>query len=153
MVLDTAYYDILNVKPTASELEIKKAYRKLAIIHHPDKNQNDPTAHAKFQAIGEAYQVLSNTELRKAYDKYGKESARPSEGFVDPAEFFTSIFGGEAFVDWIGEISLMKDLTATMDITMSAAAEGEDTEDHAHSTAAAKIPGPGSALITFAWLC
>lgn len=138
MVLDTAYYDILNVKPTASELEIKKAYRKLAIIHHPDKNQNDPTAHAKFQAIGEAYQVLSNTELRKAYDKYGKESARPSEGFVDPAEFFTSIFGGEAFVDWIGEISLMKDLTATMDITMSAAAEGEDTEDHAHSTAAGR---------------
>jgi hypothetical protein len=74
--------------------------------------------------------VLSDTDLRKAYDKYGKDHAKPQEGFVDPSEFFTSIFGGEAFVDWIGEISLMKDLTATMDITMNeeeaaAAAEAE----------------------------
>ncbi|KXX79667.1 DnaJ-like protein 1 [Madurella mycetomatis] len=138
MVVDTAYYDILGVKPTATELEIKKAYRKLAIIHHPDKNPNDPTAHAKFQEIGEAYQVLSDEELRKAYDKYGKESARPSEGFVDPAEFFTSIFGGEAFVDWIGEISLMKDLTATMDITMAGA---EEDEEEAAAGGAADKPG------------
>ncbi|KAI3324872.1 DnaJ domain protein [Xylariaceae sp. AK1471] len=117
MVADTAYYDALGVQPTATELEIKKAYRKLAIIHHPDKNPNDPTAHEKFQAIGEAYQVLSDKDLRAAYDKYGKESARPGEGFVDPAEFFSSIFGGEAFVDWIGEISLMKDLNTAMEIT------------------------------------
>ncbi|EQK99924.1 DNAJ domain containing protein [Ophiocordyceps sinensis CO18] len=123
MVVDTAYYDTLGVQPTATELEIKKAYRKLAIVHHPDKNPNDSTAHAKFQAIGEAYQVLSNVDLRKAYDKYGKDHAKPQEGFADPAEFFTSIFGGEAFVDWIGEISLMKDLTATMDITMQEEAE------------------------------
>ncbi|KLU92316.1 DnaJ domain-containing protein [Magnaporthiopsis poae ATCC 64411] len=123
MVVDTSYYDQLGVKPTATELEIKKAYRKLAIVHHPDKNPNDPTAHEKFQAIGEAYQVLSNEDLRKAYDKYGKDHAKPSEGFADPAEFFTSIFGGDAFVDWIGEISLMKDLTATMDITLSAEEE------------------------------
>ncbi|KAK0611067.1 X-domain of DnaJ-containing-domain-containing protein [Immersiella caudata] len=126
MVVDTAYYDTLGVKPTATELEIKKAYRKLAIVHHPDKNPNDPTAHTKFQEIGEAYQVLSDADLRKAYDKYGKESAKPSEGFVDPAEFFTSIFGGEAFADWIGEISLMKDLTATMDITMAGDEEGAE---------------------------
>lgn len=72
--------------------------------------------------------------MRKAYDKHGKESARPSEGFVDPAEFFTSIFGGEAFVDWIGEISLMKDLTATMDITM-AAEEAEAAEAEAAAAA------------------
>ncbi|KAH0597595.1 hypothetical protein MHUMG1_04974 [Metarhizium humberi] len=123
MVVDTAYYDTLGVQPTATELQIKKAYRKLAIVHHPDKNPNDPAAHEKFQEIGEAYQVLSDTELRKAYDKFGKDRAKPQEGFTDPAEFFTSIFGGEAFEDWIGEISLMKDLTATMDIAM---AEGED---------------------------
>ena len=109
----------------------------------PDKNPNDPTAHAKFQEIGEAYQVLSNDDLRKAYDKYGKESARPSEGFVDPAEFFTSIFGGEAFADWIGEISLMKDLTATMDITMSAAEEEEAAAAVAAAEAAeAEAAGP-----------
>ncbi|KAK4241163.1 DnaJ-like protein 1 [Achaetomium macrosporum] len=138
MVVDTAYYDILGVKPTATELEIKKAYRKLAIVHHPDKNPNDPTAHAKFQEIGEAYQVLSNEDLRKAYDKYGKESARPTDGFVDPAEFFTSIFGGEAFMDWIGEISLMKDLTATMDITMAGAEEDEGAEEAAAATGPSK---------------
>ncbi|OIW28083.1 DnaJ-domain-containing protein [Coniochaeta ligniaria NRRL 30616] len=142
MVVDTAYYDILGVKPTASELEIKKAYRKLAIIHHPDKNPNDPTAHAKFQEIGEAYQVLSDAELRKAYDKYGKESARPTEGFVDPGEFFTSIFGGEAFVDWIGEISLMKDLTATMDITMAEGEEGAQ-QDHVEGAPAGSEEFPG----------
>ena len=62
--------------------------------------------------------MLSNTELRKRYDKHGKEQALPSDGFADPAEFFGTIFGGEAFVDLIGEISLMKDLTKTMDITM-----------------------------------
>ncbi|KAK5659281.1 hypothetical protein OQA88_1374 [Cercophora sp. LCS_1] len=148
MVVDTAYYDTLGVKPTATELEIKKAYRKLAIVHHPDKNPNDPTAHEKFQAIGEAYQVLSDNDLRAAYDKYGKESARPSEGFVDPAEFFTSIFGGEAFVDWIGEISLMKDLTATMDITM-AAMEEEEAAAAAEAAAAGEngeFPGTDEAI-------
>lgn len=129
MVVDTGYYDQLGVQPTATELEIKKAYRKLAIVHHPDKNPNDPTAHTKFQAIGEAYQVLSDADLRKAYDKYGKDASKPSEGFVDPAEFFTSIFGGEVFVDWIGEISLMKDLTHTMDITMNEQEEQDDIEE------------------------
>ncbi|KAK0714232.1 X-domain of DnaJ-containing-domain-containing protein [Apiosordaria backusii] len=150
MVVDTAYYDTLGVKPTATELEIKKAYRKLAIVHHPDKNPNDPNAHAKFQEIGEAYQVLSDEDLRKAYDKYGKESARPTEGFVDPSEFFSSIFGGESFVDWIGEISLMKDLTATMDITMSAEEEeAAAAAAEAEAAAAAKdgeFPGTTEAV-------
>ncbi|KAK6860518.1 hypothetical protein PG995_004154 [Apiospora arundinis] len=134
MVADTAYYDALGVQPTATDIEIKKAYRKLAIIHHPDKNPNDPTAHEKFQTIGEAYQVLSDKDLRAAYDKYGKDASKPSEGFVDPAEFFSSIFGGEAFVDWIGEISLMKDLTATMDITTA----GEEAEAEAAAAEAAE---------------
>jgi X-domain of DnaJ-containing/DnaJ domain len=91
----------------------------------PDKNPGDDTAHERFQAIGEAYQVLSNTDLRRAYDKYGKDHAQPQEGFADPAEFFSTIFGGEAFVDLIGEISLMKDISKTMDITMQ---EGEEEE-------------------------
>jgi curved DNA-binding protein CbpA len=118
MVVDTTYYDALGVRPTASELEIKKAYRKLAVKLHPDKNPGDETAHEKFQTIGEAYQVLSDKQLRAAYDKYGKESAKPDSGFEDPAEFFSMIFGGDAFTDWIGEITLMKDLTKTMEITM-----------------------------------
>lgn len=97
----------------------------------PDKNPDDPSAHEKFQAIGEAYQVLSDSDLRKAYDKFGKDHAKPQEGFADPAEFFTSIFGGDAFVDWIGEIGLMKDLTTTMDIT------GMTEEEEAAAAAAA----------------
>ncbi|KAM3515399.1 hypothetical protein MY11210_000961 [Beauveria gryllotalpidicola] len=154
MVVDTVYYDALGVQPTATELEIKKAYRKMAILHHPDKNPNDPTAHEKFQAIGEAYQVLSNKDLRTAYDKFGKDHAKPQEGFADPAEFFSSIFGGEAFVDWIGEISLMKDLTATMDITMqeeqaaAEAAEAEQAATAAESTGKddADFPGTDEAI-------
>ncbi|KAK5195085.1 DnaJ-like protein [Exophiala xenobiotica] len=125
MVVDTSYYDALGVKPDATELEIKKAYRKLAITTHPDKNPGDETAHERFQAVGEAYQVLSNKDTRAAYDKYGKEKAMPSQGFEDPAEFFSMIFGGEAFVDLIGELTLLKDLTHTMDITMEQMEEEE----------------------------
>lgn len=58
MVADTEYYDRLGVTVTATELEIKKAYRRLAITHHPDKNPGDETAHTKFQQISEAYQGM-----------------------------------------------------------------------------------------------
>ncbi|RMD44233.1 hypothetical protein DV735_g923, partial [Chaetothyriales sp. CBS 134920] len=126
MVADTAYYDVLGVKPDATELEIKKAYRKLAITTHPDKNPGDASAHERFQAVGEAYQILSNKELRAAYDKYGKEQAMPNAGFEDPSEFFSMIFGGEAFVDLIGELTLLKDLTHTMETT-AAASSGTST--------------------------
>ena len=146
MVVDTTYYDALGVKPNATELEIKKSYRKLAITTHPDKNPGDETAHARFQAIGEAYQVLSNEDLRKQYDKFGKEQAVPGGGFEDPAEFFGMIFGGDAFVDLIGEISLMKDLTKTMDITMKQmeeeeAAEAADAKLEAHEKGTSVPPG------------
>ncbi|KAL4962191.1 DnaJ domain protein [Aspergillus stella-maris] len=125
MVVDTTYYDALGVPPTATELEIKKAYRKLAIVTHPDKNPGDETAHERFQAIGEAYQVLSNTDLRKRYDTHGKEEAIPDHGFEDPNEFFGMIFGGDAFHDLIGEISLLQDLTTRMEITTEEAEEEE----------------------------
>ncbi|KAK5171884.1 DnaJ-like protein [Saxophila tyrrhenica] len=158
MVVDTTYYDALGVQPTATEIEIKKAYRKKAIQLHPDKNPDDPEADSKFQVVGEAYQVLSNTELRKQYDKFGKESAKPDSGFEDPAEFFALIFGGEAFVDWIGEISMMKDLTKSMEISMKDMEEQEQTgaeaaanasthaqEQTAQSTTGAPQPPPAQA--------
>ena len=116
MVVDTEYYDALGVKSNATDIEIKKAYRRLAITTHPDKNPGDESAHARFQAIGEAYQILSNKDSRALYDKYGKEKAMPNEGFEDPSEFFSMIFGGDAFVDLIGELSLLKDLTHQMDL-------------------------------------
>jgi DnaJ-class molecular chaperone len=57
MVKETEYYDALGVKTTATGLEIKKAYRKLAIVHHPDKNPGDESAHAKFQSVRRIFMV------------------------------------------------------------------------------------------------
>lgn len=66
------YYQVLGVDKTASQDDIKKAFRKLARKHHPDLNPNDPTAKDKFQAINEANEVLSDPEKRKKYDEYGE---------------------------------------------------------------------------------
>jgi len=79
--------------------------------------------------------------LRKQYDKFGKDKALPNDGFADPAEFFGTIFGGEAFIDLIGEISLMKDLTKTMDITATQEAE----EAAAAAAAEEEFPGEEAA--------
>lgn len=67
------YYKILGVSKSASNEEIKKAYRKLALKYHPDQNQGDKAAEAKFKEISEAYAVLSDTEKRKQYDMFGAE--------------------------------------------------------------------------------
>ena len=67
------YYSILGIPKTASEEDIKKAYRKLARKHHPDLNPNDAEANKKFQQINEANEVLSDPEKRKKYDQYGKD--------------------------------------------------------------------------------
>lgn len=117
MVVDTTYYDLLNIKSDATALEIKKAYRKAAIKLHPDKNPDDPQAASKFQEVGEAYQVLSDNTLRSKYDKYGKTESVPTEGFEDPSEFFSVIFGGEAFKDWIGELSLIQELSKSAELS------------------------------------
>ncbi|CAH2350864.1 dnaJ-like protein 1 [[Candida] railenensis] len=117
MVVDTTYYDLLSIQTTATSLEIKKAYRKAAIKLHPDKNPDDPTAAARFQEVGEAYQVLSDETLRSKYDKFGKQESVPKEGFEDPSEFFSMIFGGEAFKEWIGELSLLQELSKSAELS------------------------------------
>lgn len=134
MVVDTTYYNLLGVQPSATALDIKKAYRKAAIRLHPDKNPDDPEAAARFQEVGEAYQVLSDDKLREKYDKYGKQESIPSEGFEDPAEFFSMIFGGEAFRDWIGELSLIKEMTKQAEL--SSYEEETKTEEPAPEKAA-----------------
>src|SRR5437868_15460699 len=68
------YYDILGVKKTASDDEIKKAYRALAKKFHPDKNKGNKDAEAKFKEISEAYSVLSDKEKREQYDRLGREA-------------------------------------------------------------------------------
>jgi len=65
------YYSLLGIERTASEAEIKKAYRRLAMKHHPDRNAQDKGAEKKFKAINEAYEVLSNPQKRQAYDMHG----------------------------------------------------------------------------------
>ena len=67
------YYKILGISKTSSPEEVKKAYRKLAMKYHPDRNKGDKTAEAKFKDISEAYAVLSDTEKRKQYDMFGSE--------------------------------------------------------------------------------
>jgi molecular chaperone DnaJ len=94
------YYEILEVSKTATTAEIKKAYRRLAIKYHPDKNPNDKEAEEKFKIINEAYGVLGDEKKRKIYDMYGKEGLEQhGVGFDtggmegDIMDIFNSIFG------------------------------------------------------------
>ena len=98
MTLD--YYEILEITRDATNAEIKKSYRKLALQYHPDKNQGDKEAEAKFKLINEAYDILSNDEKRQIYDRYGKDGLdRQGAGFQsgnmdDIMDIFNSMFSG-----------------------------------------------------------
>ncbi len=92
------YYDILEVPRTASAAEIKKAYRKLAMKYHPDKNPDDKAAEDKFKEASEAYEVLSDEKTRKAYDQFGHAHANPgAAGFGGPGQNPFEGFDFEAF--------------------------------------------------------
>jgi DnaJ family protein C protein 7 len=80
------YYKILGVEKDAGDNDIKKAYRKLAIVHHPDKNPDDAEAADKFKEIGEAYETLSDPQKRARYDS--------GEDLIDPSEMFGGGMGG-----------------------------------------------------------
>ncbi len=94
------YYDILGVSRDASSDEIKKAFRRLARTLHPDVNSHDPEAEAKFKEAAEAYEVLSDSERRATYDRYGHEGLRSGgwapnfESFGSVADIFEAFFGG-----------------------------------------------------------
>lgn len=75
------YYEILGVDKSASNNDIKKAYRKLALQYHPDKNPDDKSAEDKFKEISEAYEILFNSDKRSNYDKYGHDGPQMSGGF------------------------------------------------------------------------
>ena len=94
------YYEILGLQKNASDQEIKKAYRKLAIKYHPDKNPDDKEAEEKFKEAAEAYSVLSNDEKRRRYDQFGHQGIGGNSGFgggmnmEDIFDSFGDIFGG-----------------------------------------------------------
>src|SRR5687768_16314296 len=95
------YYEVLGLPRGASEDEIKKAYRKLAVKFHPDKNPGDKAAEEKFKELGEAYEVLNDPQKRAASDQYGHSAFDPrsrgfrpgAAGFHDPFEIFREVFG------------------------------------------------------------
>jgi molecular chaperone DnaJ len=92
------YYEVLSVSRGASEEEIKRSYRKLAVKFHPDKNPDDPDAEEKFKELGEAYDVLMDADKRAAYDRYGHAAFAQGGvgrgGFHDPFDIFREVFGG-----------------------------------------------------------
>ena len=104
-VASTEFYDVLGLDPSCSESEIKRAYYLAARRLHPDKNPDDPDAGAKFQRVGEAYQVLSDASLRKKYDSRGKEGLG-EHAFVDASAFFAAIFGSDQMEGLVGRLQL-----------------------------------------------
>ncbi len=137
-MVDIDYYEILEVDRSASFEEIKKAYRKLALKYHPDRNPDDKEAEEKFKQINEAYQVLSDKEKRALYDQYGKAglenqgfSGFDQRSFDDIMDFFESVFGetfGGGFRQRRKEERYPLDLAIEVDISFQEALFGTTRE-------------------------
>jgi hypothetical protein len=129
-VKDRAYYDLLHVSTNATPSEIKKAYYKEARKCHPDKNPDDPNAAQTFQDLGQAYQILSNEDTRKNYDKNGvpENVSDETNQDVDPFVFFNVMFGSTLVEPYIGELWIAN----TADSIMKA--DGNVNPDMAHLT-------------------
>lgn len=95
------YYEILGVERTATEVEIKKAYRKIALKYHPDKNPDDKDAAEKFREAAEAYEVLSDPDKKNQYDTYGRVMDDSMGGFSSTGSVFDDLLG-DVFGDFFG---------------------------------------------------
>jgi DnaJ homolog subfamily A member 2 len=93
---DTKLYEVLDIKPDASETDIKKSYRKLALKYHPDRNKdNKEECEEKFKEISSAYEILSDKEKRSNYDKFGLDAVKNMGGpNINPFDIFSNMFGG-----------------------------------------------------------
>jgi len=137
------YYDVLGVPKNATEDDIKKAYRKLAMKHHPDRNQGDDAkkSEEKFKEAKEAYEMLTDSQKRAAYDQYGHAGVDPNsamgrgagaEGFGGFAEAFGDIFGdifnGGARRGGGQQVYRGADLSYAMEISLEEAAHGKEAQ-------------------------
>ena len=136
------YYEVLGVERGVDGEEIKKAYRKLALKYHPDRNPNDKSAEEAFKEIGEAYEVLSDAQARAAYDQYGHAAfdgrgrTRAGANFHDPTDIFREVFGaGSIFSDLFGGSERTpggpqrgEDLRYDLELTFVEAAKGCEKE-------------------------
>jgi molecular chaperone DnaJ len=133
------YYEVLGVNRDVADEDIKKAYRKLAMKHHPDRNPDSKEAEERFKEAKEAYEVLSEPEKRRAYDAYGHAGVNPQMGGMGPdaagfggfaeafGDIFSDIFGGG---QGRGRSSVYRgaDLRYNLEITLEQAARGTETK-------------------------
>jgi molecular chaperone DnaJ len=132
------YYEVLGVGKGATEEEIKKAFKKLAMKHHPDRNPGDKSSEDKFKEAKEAYEILSDADKRAAYDRYGHAGVDPSMagaggagGFRDFADAFSDIFGdvfGGAGGGRRSHVYRGADLRYNLEVTLEEAARGTETK-------------------------
>ncbi len=141
-MVDTEYYDLLEVSSSASAEEIKKAFRKQAMKYHPDRNPDNKEAEQKFKAINEAYEVLKDEQKRAAYDRYGKQAfanggmggGNPFGGFDFAGGGFADVFN-DIFSEFMGGSSRQRsysqrgsDLRYNLNITLEQAFNGTEEE-------------------------
>lgn len=140
------YYEVLGVDRSTGPEDLKKAYRKLAVKFHPDKNPGDKSAEDKFKELGEAYEILNDPQRRAAYDQFGHAAfdrragggpgrQRADGGFQDPIDIFREVFGGGMFEDLFGggrsdpaQAQKGQDLRYDLELTFEEAARGCDKE-------------------------
>lgn len=119
------YYQILGVGKDSSAEDIKKAYRKLAMQYHPDKNPGDKAAEERFKDINEAYSVLSDPDKRTNYDRYGTEAPATGGGFGDFFDLFEQVFG---FRSPNQRTIRGEDLETAVSLSLEEAFTGKETE-------------------------
>jgi len=122
------FYEVLGVTRTATDVEIKSAYRKLAMTYHPDRNPNNPDAEDKFKEITEAYAILADSEKRSLYDRFGHAGVGGSTG--GPAGFDPAIF--QDFGDIFGDIFGFGDMFGQGGRRRSRAQRGADLREDLH---------------------